>query len=62
MADISFNIACKELKTAKIAQVNQLFQLLNSDGIFFHSFYELRHMLIEKNVNDDDSPIQLVFL
>ena len=29
MADISFNIACKEVKIAQIAQVNQLFQLLN---------------------------------
>ena len=26
MADISFNIACKELKIAKIAQLNQLFR------------------------------------
>ena len=29
MADISFNIACKELKTAQIARLNQLFQLLH---------------------------------
>ena len=29
MADISFNIAFKELKIAQIAQGNQLFQLLN---------------------------------
>ena len=29
MADISFNIACKELKIAQIAQLNQLFQLLH---------------------------------
>ena len=29
VADISFNIARKELKNAQIAQVNQLFQLLN---------------------------------
>ena len=28
MADISFNIACIELKIAQIAQLNQLFQLL----------------------------------
>ena len=27
MADISFSIACKELKIAQIAQLNQLFQL-----------------------------------
>ena len=29
MADISFNIACKELKIAQIAQLNQLFQFLH---------------------------------
>ena len=29
MADISFNIPCKELKIAQIAQVNQLLQFLN---------------------------------
>ena len=28
MADISFSIACKELKIAQIALLNQLFQLL----------------------------------
>ena len=28
MADISFSIACKELKIAQIAQLNQLIQLL----------------------------------
>ena len=28
MTDISFSIACKELKIAQIAQLNQLFQLL----------------------------------
>ena len=28
MADISFNIACKELKITQIAQLNHLFQLL----------------------------------
>ena len=27
MADMSFNIVCKELKIAQIAQVNQLFPL-----------------------------------
>ena len=27
MASISFNFACKEMKIAQIAQVNQLFQL-----------------------------------
>ena len=29
MADISFNIACIELKIAQIAQLNQLFQRLH---------------------------------
>ena len=29
MADISFNIACKELKIEQIAQLNQLFQVLH---------------------------------
>ena len=29
MADISFNTACKELKIAQIAQLNELFQLLH---------------------------------
>ena len=29
MADISFNTACKELKIAQIAQLNQLFRLLH---------------------------------
>ena len=60
MADISFNIACKELKIAQIAQLNQLFQLLYLVHIYGHSFYELSRMLIRKNVNNDgskDSPI-----
>ena len=53
MADISFNIACKELKIAQIAQLNQLFQLLR-----------LVRMLMRKNVNNDvskDSPISEEF-
>ena len=29
MANISFNIACKEPKIAQIAEVNQIFQFLN---------------------------------
>ena len=29
MADMSFNIACSELKIAQIAQPNQLFQVLH---------------------------------
>ena len=39
MSDISFNTACKELKIAQIARLNQLFQLL----------------LMSKNVNNDVS-------
>ena len=60
MADISFNIVCKELKIVQIAQLNQLFQLLNLVHIYGHGFYELSHMLMRKNVNNDvskDSPI-----
>ena len=40
MADTSFNIACKELKIAQIAQLNQLFQLLHSDHMYGLGFYE----------------------
>ena len=60
MADISFNIACKELKIAQIAQLNQLFQLLHLVDIYGHGFYELSRMLMRKNVNNDvskDSPL-----
>ena len=63
MADISFNISCKELKIAQIAQVNQLFQLLSLVRTYSHGFYELSRMLMRKNVNDDvnkDSPILYV--
>ena len=60
MAVISFNIACKELKMAQIAQFNQLFQLLYLVHIYGHGFYELSCMLMRKNVSSDvseDSPI-----
>ena len=60
MADISFNIACKELKIAQIAQLNQLFQLFYLIHIYSHGFCELSRMLMRKNVNYDvskDSPI-----
>ena len=60
MADISFNIACKELKIAQIAQLNQLVQFLHLVDIYGHGFYELSRMLMRKNVNNDvsqDSPI-----
>ena len=56
MADISFNIACKELKIAQIAQLNQLFQLLHLVHIYSHGLYvELSRMLMRKNVNNDVS-------
>ena len=42
MADISFNIACKELKIAQVAHLNQLFQLLHLVHLYGHSFYDLR--------------------
>ena len=48
MADISFNIACKELKIAQIAQLNQLFQLLHLVHIYGHGFYKLGHTLNEE--------------
>ena len=60
MADISFNIACKELKIAQIAQLNQLFQVLLLVHMCGHGFCELSRMLMRKNVNNDvskDSPI-----
>ena len=60
IADISLNIARKELKIAQIAPLNQLFQLLHLVHIYGHGFYELSGMLMRKNVNSDvskDSPI-----
>ena len=39
MADISFNIACKVLKIAHIAQLNQLFQRLHLVHMYGHGFY-----------------------
>ena len=61
MADISFNIACKELKIAQIAQLNQFFQFLHLVYIYGRGFYELSRMLMRKNVHNDvskDSPIR----
>ena len=46
MADIPFNIACKELEIARIAQINQLFQLFAFS--LYIRFYELSRMLIRK--------------
>ena len=56
MAAISFVIACKEVK---IAQIIQLFQLLNLICEYGDAFYWLTSMLMSKNVNNDvskDSP------
>ena len=39
----------------QIAQLNQLFQLLNLVHIHGHGFYELSHMLMRTNVNNDVS-------
>ena len=61
MADISFNIARKELKIAQIAQIYQLFRLLHLIHTYGHGVYKLSCMLMRKNVNNDvskDSPIQ----
>ena len=54
----SILIAFKELRIAPIAQVNQLFQLLNLVQ-YGHGFYEVSRMLLRQNVNNDaskDSP------
>ena len=60
MADICFNIACKELKIGQIVQLNQLFQLLRLVHIYGHGFYELSRMLMRKNVNNDVSKDSLI--
>ena len=51
----SILISCKELKTAQIAQVNHLFQLLNLVRIYAQGFYELSRMLMRKTINIDVS-------
>ena len=56
MADISFDVACKELKIAQIAQLNQLSQFFCLVHIYGHSFHELSRMLMKKNVNNDAAP------
>ena len=47
MADISFNIARKELKIAQIAQIYQLFGLLHLIHTYGHGVYELSCMLMK---------------
>ena len=46
MADISFNIARKELKIAQIAQIYQLFRLLHLIHTYGHGVFELSCMLM----------------
>ena len=61
MVDISFNIACKELKIAQISQLKEAFQLVHLVHIYGHGFYELSCMLMRKNVNNGvskDLPIR----
>ena len=50
MAAIYFVTVCKELKIAKIAQINQLVQFLNLICANGDAFYELTHMLMNINV------------
>ena len=52
MAAISFVIAYKELQ---IAQINQLFQLLNLIRVYGDAFYGLTCMLMNENVHNDVS-------
>ena len=61
MAAISFVIACKELKIAQIALINQFFPLLNLICAYGDAFNGLTRVLISKNANNDvskDSSIQ----
>ena len=55
MGVIYFVTVCKELKIAKIAQINQLVQFLNLICANGDAFYELTHMLMNINVNNDVS-------
>ena len=48
MPSISFDIACKEMKFAQIAQINLAFQLLNSICAYGDLFYGFTHMLMSK--------------
>ena len=58
-------MACKELKIAHTAQLNELFQFLHLNHIYGQGFLELSRMLMRKNVNNDvskDSPTDTVVL
>ena len=52
MADISFSIACKELKIAQIAQLKELFQFLHLVHIqlFRKRLSEKVHAIIPKGI------------
>ena len=55
MGVIYFVTVCKELKIAKIAQINQLVQFLNLICANGDAFYDLTHMLMNINGNNDVS-------
>ena len=48
MAGISFVLACKKVKIAQIAQINQPFQLLNLICAYGDAFYWLTRMQMSK--------------
>lgn len=63
MAAITFVIPVKELKTAQIAQINQVFQLLNLIRAYGDAFYGLIRIHMSKNLKNDvskDSPIYMI--
>ena len=52
MAAVSFVIACKELKIGQIAQINQLFQLLNLICLFRDAFsFCENEFYLHENIN-----------
>ena len=55
IAAVFFVIACKELKIAQIAQIDQSYHLLNLTCAYDYAFYRSPCMLIGKNVNKDSS-------
>ena len=59
MADISLNIACKELKIAQIAQLNQLFQLLHLVHI---QLFQLTLSVQSKKLKDKTESLRGIFM
>ena len=55
MDAIYFVTVCKEVQIAQIVQINQLVQFLNLICANGDAFYELTHMLMNINVNNDVS-------